>query len=86
MSPSVAAKVITLFKKHIPQQSEEYSLTKRELEVLQCLVDGYDAKSIADKLFISIETVWNHLRHIYQKLHVNSKSQAVVKAVKEGLI
>ncbi|MFH1196079.1 MAG: response regulator transcription factor [bacterium] len=86
MSASVALKVINLFKRHIPVQSEEFNLSARELEVLQLLVDGFDAKGISEKLFISIETVWNHLRHIYEKLHVHSKSQAVAKALKEGLI
>lgn len=86
MTASIAKKVITLFKKYIPIQTEDFSLSHRELEVLQLIVDGLDNNEIADKLFISIQTVRNHIRHIYEKLHVHSKSQAVVKALKEGLI
>jgi DNA-binding NarL/FixJ family response regulator len=56
------------------------------LEVLQLIVDGCGNQEIADKLFISLQTVRNHIRHIYQKLQVHSKSQAVVKAIKEGLL
>ncbi|MCP5063446.1 MAG: response regulator transcription factor [Ignavibacteriae bacterium] len=86
MTASIAKKVITLFKNYIPVQTEDFSLSNRELEVLQLIVDGLDNNEIAEKLFISIQTVRNHIRHIYEKLHVHSKSQAVVKALKEGLV
>ncbi|MCF6295316.1 MAG: response regulator transcription factor [Flavobacteriaceae bacterium] len=86
MNASIANRVLQLFKKYIPIKNDTFSLTPREQEVLQLLVDGLDNDSIADKLFISVQTVRNHIRHIYNKLHVHTKSQAVVKALREGLV
>lgn len=86
MTASIAKKVLTLFKNYIPQKSDNINLTQREKEILNLLVEGFDNQSIAQKLFISIETVRNHIRHIYEKLHVHSKSQAVVKALRERLV
>jgi len=86
MTPGIATKVLQLFKKFVPQKNESYRLTKREIEILDLLVNGLSNHQIADRLFISIETVRNHIRHIYEKLQVHSKSQAVVKALKEGLV
>ncbi len=86
MTPSIAKKVITLFRNYLPNKKDEFSITKREVEVLELIVDGYNNKEIADKLFISIETVRNHIRHIYEKLHVHSKSEAVVKAIRGGIV
>ncbi|MDP3443871.1 MAG: response regulator transcription factor, partial [Ignavibacteria bacterium] len=65
--------------------SEDYNLSERETEILKLLVEGLSNNEISDRLFISVITVRNHIGHIYQKLHVHSKSQAVSKAVKEGL-
>jgi len=86
MTGSIASKVLTLFKRYIPQKNNDYALTKREIEILNLLVEGYDNHTIANQLFISFDTVRNHIRHIYQKLHVHSKSQAVVKALRESLV
>ncbi|MBX2990357.1 MAG: response regulator transcription factor [Bacteroidetes bacterium] len=86
MTPYIARRVIELFKHYAPTGKENYSLTKREVEILQKLVLGLDNREIGDKLFISPETVRNHIKHIYEKLHVHSKSQAVVKAIKQGLV
>jgi DNA-binding NarL/FixJ family response regulator len=86
MTPYVARRVIELFKQYAPSAKEEYSLSVREQEILQELVLGLDNQEIADKLFISRETVRNHIKHIYEKLHVHSKSQAVAKAIKQGLV
>ncbi len=86
MSGSIANKVLRLFKQFVPQQNENYLLSKRELQILQLLVEGTDNQEIANKLFISIQTVRNHIRHIYEKLQVHSKSQAVVKAIRQGLV
>ena len=86
MTASIARKVLTYFQ---PKRNEtvnnNYFLTERERDVLQGLVDGMSYQKIADKNFISISTVRTHITNIYQKLHVNSKSQAVAKAIKEGL-
>lgn len=86
MTPFIARRVIELFKHYAPESKEEYSLSPRELEILNQLVLGLDNQEIADKLFISKETVRNHIKHIYEKLHVHSKSQAVAKAIKQGLV
>ncbi len=86
MTPSIANKVFSLFKKHVPVKNNAISLSSRESEVLQLLVEGLDTAKVAKKLFISIQTVRNHIRHIYKKLQVHSKSQAVAKAIKEGLV
>ncbi len=86
MTPSIAKNVLTLFKKHIPQKDEDFLLTLREQEILHLLVEGLGNQSIADKLFISVQTVRNHIRHIYEKLQVHTKSQAVVKAIRKGLV
>ncbi|MDP2209160.1 MAG: response regulator transcription factor [Bacteroidota bacterium] len=86
MSPHIARKVIEMFKQHAPPPKADYHLTDRELDVLERLVQGDDYKQIADKLFLSIFTVRAHLRNIYDKLHVHSKSQAVSKALIERIL
>lgn len=88
MTSNIARKVVDFFQKNKPleKESENISLTKREREVLSGLVDGYSYKAIADKLNISVDTVRFHFRNIYKKLHVHSQSEAVVKALKEGLV
>ena len=86
MTPGIATKVLNLFQQHIPKKNKDYTLTPREIEILNLLVEGVETQQIADKLFISIQTVRNHIRHIYEKLQVHSKSQAVVKAIKERLV
>lgn len=86
MSPHIARKVLEMFKQNVPPSKADYNLTTRELEVLDFLVKGDDYKSIAEKLFLSLFTVRAHIRNIYDKLHVHSKSQAVAKALKENVI
>jgi len=88
MSSHIARKVIDFFqiKKPVSLQKSAYMLTPREKEILSGLVEGHNFKFIADSLFISIETVRFHFRNIYKKLHVHSQSEAVAKAIKEGII
>lgn len=86
MSPRIARKVLEVFKLNAPPPKADYCLTARELEVIQLLVRGEDYKSIADNLFISVFTVRAHIRNIYDKLHVHTKSQAVAKALNEKLV
>ncbi|MGB2868733.1 MAG: response regulator transcription factor [Bacteroidota bacterium] len=85
MTPFVARKVVDMFKQHIPSGTADAGLTPREKEILALLVEGLNYGTIGEKLFISLDTVRNHIRHIYEKLHVHSKSQAVAKAMKKGL-
>ncbi len=87
MSSNIARKVIEYFNKPTKvKPSEEEMLSQRELEVLDKLVQGCTSKFIAESLFINIETVRFHYKNIYKKLHVHSKSEAVAKALKEGLV
>jgi len=86
ISPHIARKMLQMFKDHLPPPKADYNLTDRELDVLEHLVQGDDYKLIADKLFLSIFTIRAHIRNIYDKLHVHSKSQAVSKALNERLV
>jgi len=86
MSPHIARRVLELFKKNIPPPRADYELTARELQVLELLVQGEDYKTIAERLFVSLFTVRAHIRNIYDKLHVHTKSQAVAKALKENVL
>jgi DNA-binding NarL/FixJ family response regulator len=83
MSTEVARKVLGYFQQ---QKNDKLSssLSKREMDVLQALIEGYTYKAIADKLFVSTNTVSFHLRNIYAKLHVRSRAEAVAKAMKTG--
>jgi len=85
MTANVARKVLQYFQ-HQPRQKTDYNLSDREQEILKGLVNGYSYKLIANEYFISIDTVRSHIRHIYDKLHVNSKTEAVLKAINEGLV
>ena len=81
MSPSIARKVIQAFQVKPSTVLEDHQLTSREKEILFALVDGLSYKKIAEKYFVSIHTVRSHISSIYEKLHVNSKSQAVAKVL-----
>ena len=85
MSSEIAMKVLTVFRSIAPRKLGGSGLTKRENEILGELVQGNSYKSAADHLNISIHTVRFHIRSIYEKLHVHSKSEAVVKALKDRL-
>lgn len=85
MNVSVAKKALAFFSSSIfntfPSGDEEHNLSNREKEILLLMSEGLDYKSIAEKSFISYDTVRTHVKHIYKKLHVNSKSEAVRKAI-----
>ncbi len=83
MSANIARKVIESFQDHNSHTKEDFELTTRESEILHSLIEGMSYKKLAEKYFISISTVRTHIRHIYEKLHVNSKSQAVAKILKK---
>jgi DNA-binding NarL/FixJ family response regulator len=87
MSPSVATKVLKIVAQQSPPlKADSFNLSNREKEVLSCLVKGMSYKLIADACFISIDTVRGHIRNIYEKLHVHSKSEAVATAIKKNII
>jgi DNA-binding NarL/FixJ family response regulator len=86
MSPEVASKVISLFRKIHPPKKADYHLTPHEVRVLKLLVEGHSYKTAAAELQSSINTIGFHMRSIYRKLQVHSKSEAVVKALRHNLI
>ncbi|MEP7075105.1 MAG: response regulator transcription factor [Acidobacteriota bacterium] len=86
MSPEVARRVITLFKHFTPPKNAAYHLTPQEKELLKMLVEGHSYKTAAYQLGISIHTVSFHLRNVYEKLQVHSKSEAVAKALREQIV
>jgi DNA-binding NarL/FixJ family response regulator len=86
MTANVARKVLQYFQSQPKASKTDYNLSERELQIVKGLVSGYSYKAIAAELFISIDTVRSHIRRIYEKLHVNSKTEAVLKAINEGLV
>lgn len=86
MSPEIARKVVSLFRKTPPAEPPSEALTGQELRLLQLLADGYSYQAAAERLEISVNTVRSYVRTTYDKLHVHSKSEAVSKALRRGLI
>ena len=85
MSPEVARRVITLFRQIKPPKESQYELTPHETRLLRMLVEGHSYKTAAAELNVSVNTIKFHLRHIYDKLQVHTKSEAVAKALRHGL-
>ncbi|MEP7272776.1 MAG: response regulator transcription factor [Acidobacteriota bacterium] len=86
MSPEVARRVIKLFREIRPPERADYKLTPHELRLLKMLVEGHNYKTAATTLGVSVATVAFHVRHIYEKLQVHSKSEAVAKALRNRLV
>ncbi|HWM91517.1 MAG TPA: response regulator transcription factor [Thermoanaerobaculia bacterium] len=86
LSPEIAHKVVRLFREFRPPAKLHTDLTRLEVKLLSLLAEGYSYQSAADDMKVSINTVRNYIRSIYEKLHVHSKSEAVSKALKAGLI
>jgi DNA-binding NarL/FixJ family response regulator len=86
MSPEIARRVIDLFRQSPPPKQVDYALTPHETRLLKMLVEGYNYKTAAAKLGLSINTISFHMRHIYEKLQVHSKSEAVAKALKNRIV
>jgi DNA-binding NarL/FixJ family response regulator len=86
MSPEIARKVVTLFQKTGPPPTIDEQLTPQELRLLKLLAEGYSYQGAAGQMHVSVNTVRNYIRSIYEKLHVHSKSEAVSKAIRSGLI
>ena len=84
MTMQIARKVINHFRQIRKPVSEVEKLTPREQEVLSLLAKGYFYKEIADQLGVTINTLRNHLRAIYEKLHVHSRTEATVKFIGRG--
>lgn len=86
MSPEIARRVVTIFREFRPPERAAYRLTPQETELLKLIVDGHHYKTAAREMGISINTVSFHLKHVYEKLQVHSKSEAVAKALRARLI
>ena len=86
MSPDVARRVVSLFRTFAPPSGADYYLTEQETRILRMLVDGHHYKTAAYELGISTSTVSFHLKNIYEKLQVHSKTEAVAKALREKII
>jgi DNA-binding NarL/FixJ family response regulator len=86
MSPEIARKVVTLFRKAPSAGPLTDGLTGQELRLLQLLADGHSYQAAAERLDISVNTVRSYVRNTYDKLHVHSKSEAVSKALRSGII
>jgi DNA-binding NarL/FixJ family response regulator len=85
MSPGIARKVVLMFQKAVPPK-DGMPLSLRQLEILRMLAEGHSYKACAAALDVGLDTVRSHVRKIYERLHVHSRSEAVWKALREGLL
>jgi DNA-binding NarL/FixJ family response regulator len=86
MSPEVARRVIKLFREIRPPKHADYELTPHQIRLLKLFADGHNYKTAAAELGVTVDTIAFHLRHIYEKLQVHSKSEAVAKALRDHII
>jgi DNA-binding NarL/FixJ family response regulator len=89
LHPSIARKVLNRFTRTGTEQQKQKApdiLSEREIEVLQLATQGSSNQEIADNLYLSLRTVQSHLNHIFNKLQVSSRTEAVVRALKEGWV
>jgi DNA-binding NarL/FixJ family response regulator len=86
MSPEVAHRVIDLFRDFRPPEHTDHELTPHEVRLLKLLAQGHNYKTAAAELKVSVNTVSFHMKHVYEKLHVHSKSEAVAKALRSGIV
>lgn len=86
VSPSIARHLLKRFRDPAPERAPEVVLTEREEDVLRLVVKGYSYKEIADRLGLSVHTVTSHIQHIYRKLSVRSRGEAVFEAIQMGLV
>ncbi len=87
MTPGIARRMLELFRVNLqPAVTTDYQLTPREKEILQMLVNGKSYKMIAAESNIATDTVKSHIRNIYAKLHVNSGTEAVSKAIRDKIV
>ena len=86
MSPEVARRVITLFRDFRPPEQADCDLTPHEVRLMKLLAEGHNYKTAAAELGVSVNTVSFHMKRIYEKLHVHSKSEAVAKALRSRIV
>lgn len=86
MTPEIARRVVRLFRQIRPPGKADYNLTPHELRLLKLLVEGHNYKTAAAELKVSVNTICFHIKSIYEKLQVHSKSEAVAKALRNRLV
>jgi DNA-binding CsgD family transcriptional regulator len=86
MSPDIARKVVVALQRTAPLAKTEQSLTPHEARIIRMLADGDSYQEVGERLGITVNTVRNYIRRIYEKLHVHTKSEAVSKALRGRLI
>jgi DNA-binding NarL/FixJ family response regulator len=86
MSPEIARKVVALFRTVRPAAPGGHDLTPQETKLLRLLSEGHSYESAGANLDVSVNTVRNYVRNVYEKLHVHSKSEAVGKALRQGIL
>lgn len=86
MSPEVARRVLRLFREIRPPATSTHDLTPHELRLLRLLSEGYNYKTAAAELGVSVNTIGFHMKHVYGKLHVHSKSEAVAEALRRHIV
>jgi DNA-binding NarL/FixJ family response regulator len=86
MSPEIARRIVHLFREHRPPDKSSHELTPHETRLLRLLVDGHNYKTAAAEIGVTVHTISFHMRRIYEKLEVHSKSEAVAKALRQGLV
>jgi DNA-binding NarL/FixJ family response regulator len=86
MSPEIASKVLMLFREITPPKQADYNLTPHESRLLRLLVEGHNYKTMSRLLSVTVHAVSFHMRRIYEKLEVHSKSEAVGKALRQHLL
>jgi len=90
INPIIAKKVMSFFTSKniilVQPSNQDYQLSEREKEILRMMVNGLDFAKIAETAFISYETVRTHVKKIYKKLHVACRSEAVMKAIQQGVL
>jgi DNA-binding NarL/FixJ family response regulator len=86
LSPTVARRVLDLFRQFRPPERAEYGLTPHEIRLLRLLVEGHNFPSAAEELGVTVHAISFHMRSVYEKLQVHSKSEAVAKALRHRIV
>ena len=86
MSPEVARRVVSLFREIRPPEEASYQLTPHEIRLLKLLVEGHNYKTAATELNLSVNTIRFHMKSVYEKLQVHSKSEAVAKGLRQRIV
>ena len=86
MSPEIARRVVALFRRFPPPRQADYTLTPHEMRLLRMLTEGHNYRTAAVELEVSVNTIAFHIKSIYSKMQVHSKSEAVARALRDGVI